>query len=114
MEDLVLFILQWGCIAVAIGVPLIILCESFTDWLAREKRNRKFVKTNGRRLRRKCVDCPYCRKKLYRPFHTPKFRNLMVAYVPTYCRKFRVPLNRDDSLRCISKEASLAMYEEAE
>ena len=114
MEELLESVLGWVCIAFTLMGPIAILGESIPEWFYQEKKNREYIKKMGRRLRRRCVDCSYCRTKLYRPFHTAKYRNAFTSYIPSYCRKFHTSLKPDENLRCIAIDAAAAMYEESE
>jgi len=48
----------------------------------------------GERL--KCVQCKYCKRRIYFPF----FSRPVKHWVPLYCKKFMFTLNGDVRLRC--------------
>ena len=98
-------------------VPILIeLISSTVDCYKQKKKiredNKEFNKIYGKRLRKLCINCSYCRWKYYHPFSS--YGNHywdMVSKIPCYCIKFKKQLKKDSSLRCISKLNSRAMFE---
>ena len=98
--------------AIWAGPILIELVLSVVDSCKYKKRIREYNKTHGKRLRKLCVNCSYCRWKYYHPFSSyGKHYWNMVSKTPYYCRKFKKQLKNDSSLRCISELNSEAMFE---
>lgn len=56
----------------------------------------------GQRLT--CINCSYCKKRLYRPFYNSM---QLASYVPTYCRKLKMPLGSNTTL-CQAKNPEQA------
>ena len=57
--------------------------------------------------RKQCVDCSYCKTKLYRPFYNS---DTFAQRIPSYCRKYKRALPSKMETRCIAK-AEYAMRE---
>lgn len=77
------------------------------------KANKEYIKIHGRRLRKLCINCSYCRCKYYHPFSSyGKNYWTMASKIPCYCRKFNKQLKNDSFLRCISELNSEAMFEQ--
>ena len=73
------------------------------------KSNIKWDKTHKTKLRKRCLECSYCVKRTYTPFYYTKD---LSHPIPKYCKKFKVQLNGNISLRCIAKLNSNALYED--
>ena len=92
------------------------LVSSIVDSCKHKKRiresNKEYNKIHGKRLRKLCVNCSYCRWKYYHPFSSyGKYYWTMVSKIPCYCKKFKKQLKNDSFLRCISEMNSEAMFE---
>lgn len=81
--DIVLILLS----AVAAIVWLSGLVEIASTFVDERKRERECTREYGARL--KCMNCTYCRRRLYRPFRNSY---TLAHYIPAYCSKFRVQL----------------------
>lgn len=93
------------------------LVSSIVDRYKQRKKtreeNKEYNKIHGKRLRKLCINCSYCRWKHYHPFSS--YGNHywdMVSKIPCYCKKFKKQLKNDSSLRCISELNSSAMFED--
>lgn len=76
-----------------------------------KRRNQVFLKENPGLERKLCIHCSYCRWKFYHPFSKyGKHYREFVTKVPTYCRKFRIKLKNESTLRCVSELNENAMY----
>lgn len=74
--------------------------------------NKEYDRIHGKKLRKLCINCSYCRWKYYHPFSSRgKYYWAMVSKIPCYCKKFKKQLKNDSSLRCISELNSDAMFE---
>lgn len=93
---------------VAFAIPIVIIVEAIINRIKLEKANRIWVKKNGKKLRKLCINCSYCKTKIYRPFYGSYE---LASRIPVYCRKFRCKLSGDSSARCCASDASKAMWE---
>lgn len=90
------------------GVPICLLVEEIVNRIKRNRENARWKKSHAPGPRRQCVDCKYCKTKIYKPF----YRSCALAQiVPVYCRKFHKKLTENSELRCIAELAKHAEYE---
>lgn len=76
------------------------------------KANKRYNEIHGRKKRKLCIKCPYCKWKYYHPFSSRgNYYWAAVLKTPIYCRKFNIKLKHDFNLVCVSKWNSEAMYE---
>lgn len=68
-----------------------------------------YIEQYGKRIN--CVDCKYCKKSLYRPFYSEKYKNYFAQYVPRYCYYIKQQLPSDINITCLVKEPEYAIRE---
>jgi len=80
----------------AIGLARLSLKGRSREWDLKSIRSREAAlqKEVGERLR--CVECEYCKKRIYAPFFSKPVKH----WVPLYCKKFRFSLSADVNIRC--------------
>ena len=65
------------------------------------KANKEWEEKHGKKQKKRCVDCWYCKTTIYKPFYTSY---ALAMRVPSYCRKFRRKLDRTkENQRCIAE-----------
>lgn len=103
------------CIIFNSWIPFVIyelFISTFIDWVKRENENRKWKKEHPNLLRKKCIDCKYCKWHYYHPFYKHgKFGNVMVTKEPHYCYLLKKQLSGTES-RCKISSNSDAMWED--
>jgi hypothetical protein len=84
-------------IVIVIGLFLYEMIPTIYSGLKSSKSNIKLEKELREKygLRLTCINCTYCKKKLHRPFYTSM---QLASYVPTYCRKLKIPLGSNTTL----------------
>lgn len=97
-----------------IGLQVLFLIEIFGEKIRIRKLRKKWEAEHGKQFKKQCIHCHYCRTSISRTFYTPKYRNVLVQKVPSYCRKFSCRLRRDIDLRCIAEYPSKIEYEDKE
>ena len=102
--------LRWLGIALCFSPPLCILISGIIDAIKLDIENSKWQKEHGKKLRRLCLHCEYCKTRLYRPFYNSYE---LASFLPSYCRKLRRSLPSNSQQRCVAKYASQAMYDES-
>lgn len=95
MSPLVLIL----CVAInalwILPVILELFIFPFMDYRKRNQKEKELLKIEGPRLN--CINCDYCKRKLYKPFYNSYHG---AQYVPSWCRKFQIKLPWDTSCRC--------------
>ena len=98
--------------AIIVSVPfLFIFLDSLPDIIKRRKSNKQFVATYGKKNKKRCLDCKYCKTFIYRPFHSYQYRNHMTRNLPEYCKKFYSNLPHDEMATCIALWLENAEFE---
>lgn len=94
-------------------VPLIheLVISPIKEAVKRNKKNNEWVKKNGQKLAKLCLNCHYCKWFWYHPFYKYGRYGGLKIKTPTYCRKFKKPLSYDPSIRCIGKDYEEIEYE---
>jgi len=108
---------MWFYIIIALML-LFLVIESIIERIKHiknvKKRNEEYRQVHGNKKRGRCIDCHYCRWRYYHPFpdKKSKYYCLMVTKQPLYCKKFKVQLEHDSLLTCVSELDSNAFWGE--
>ena len=72
---------------VAVGVLISVLLKISKANSQIAKNDKQLREEVGERML--CINCPYCKKRYHKPFHT---NNHLASYEPIYCRRFKMSL----------------------
>ena len=102
-----------GLIITIIFFSCLFIFEFLIPALEIHKKNKKIIKQFGKRIRKKCIECKYCKWFWYHPFYKyGQYGNLFVTKTPEYCRKIKKPLKNNETLRCVINDLEFTEFEE--